>query len=184
MDNYADRYRSFLDGNDDELTVIVEKYQYGLTLYINGIVKDICVAEEIMQETFIKLAVKRPKFSGRSSFATWLFSIARNCTFDYIRKRARHKEVPIDECFTISDETDIETQYLKEEQKIELHAAMKRLKSDYSQVLYLMYFEGFDTGEIADIMHKTRRQITDLIYHAKKSLKTELERSGFKYEEF
>ena len=84
----------------------------------------------------------------------------------------------------MSDEEDIERQYLKEEQKIELHRAMRRLKPEYAQVLYLMYFEEFDTAEIARIMKKSKRQIGDLLYRAKKTLKSELEKEGFVYEEY
>jgi len=93
-------------------------------------------------------------------------------------------DFPIDEAFHMSDEEDIERQYLKEEQKIELHRAMRRLKSEYAQVLYLMYFENFDTAQIAGIMKKSKRQVGDLLYRAKKTLKTELEKDGFVYEEY
>ncbi|MBO6303372.1 MAG: RNA polymerase sigma factor [Ruminiclostridium sp.] len=146
-------------------------------------VKDICLAEDIMQETFVKLAVKKPRFDGRSSFPTWLYSVARNCAIDRLRKKARHKEIPLDECFEVSDETDIEKLYIREEQKIELHRAMSKLPPDYAQVLYLRYFEDFDTKAAARIMRKSERQIGDLLYRAKKSLKTELERAGFTYED-
>lgn len=47
---------------------------------------------------------------------------------------------PIDEVFQISDEEDIEQNYLREERKTELHKVIKQLKSEYAQVLYLKYF--------------------------------------------
>lgn len=183
MDNYADSYRRYLDGDDNGLREIIAKYQHGLTLYIYGIVRDICLAEDIMQETFVKLAVKKPKFNGRSGFSTWLFAIAHNCALDRLRRNAEHKQVQIDECFELSDETDIEREYIREEQKIELHRAMKKLSPEHSQVLYLRYFEDFDTDGIAAIMHKSKKQVGDLLYRAKKSLRTELERAGFTYED-
>ena len=46
-----------------------------------------------------------------------------------------------------------------------------------------MYFEDFDTQDIAKIMHRSKRQIGNLIYRAKQSLKSELEKAGFVYEE-
>ncbi|MBP3854182.1 MAG: sigma-70 family RNA polymerase sigma factor [Ruminiclostridium sp.] len=91
MDNYADSYRRYLDGDDKGLVEIIGHYRYGLTLYIGGIVGDICLAEDIMQEVFVKLAVKKPKFGGKSSFKTWLYSVARNCAVDRLRQIARHK---------------------------------------------------------------------------------------------
>lgn len=84
----------------------------------------------------------------------------------------------------LSDGTDVEKEYLHTQQNIGLHRAMKELNPDYFQVLYLMYFESLDTEKIAKIMHKSKRQIGDLLYRAKKSLKSKLEKAGFQYEEF
>ena len=182
MGNDADRYRRFLNGDDNELVVIIDTYYQGLSLYLNSIVKNICVAEEIMQDTFVRLAVKKPKFNGKSSFKTWLYAIARNTALKYLRECSRYTENPIDEAFQLSDETDIEQQYLIEERKIQLHTAMKKLNPEYAQVLYLKYFEDFDSDSIAKIMKKSKRQVGDLIYRAKNALKSELERTGFIYE--
>ena len=63
-----------------------------------------------------------------------------------------------------------------------LHKAVKKLNPDYCQVLYLIFFEGFDNAGAAKIMKKTNRQIENLIYRAKKALKSELDREGFIYE--
>ena len=175
MDNDADRYRRFLNGDDNELIVIIDTYYQGLSLYLNSIVKNICAAEEIMQDTFVRLAVKKPKFNGKSSFKTWLYAIARNTALKYLRECSRYAENSI-------DETDIEQQYLIEERKIQLHTAMKKLNPEYAQVLYLKYFEDFDSNSIAKIMKKSKRQVRDLMYRAKNALKNELERTGFIYE--
>ena len=182
MDNDADRYRRFLNGDDNELVVIIDTYYQGLSLYLNSIVKNICAAEEIMQDTFVRLAVKKPKFNGKSSFKTWLYAIARNTALKYLRECSRYAENSIDEAFQLSDETDIEQQYLIEERKIQLHTAMKKLNPEYAQVLYLKYFEDFDSDSIAKIMKKSKRQVGDLIYRANTALTNELERTGFIYE--
>ncbi len=183
MENDADRYRRFLDGDDNEIAEIIKKYNEGLSLYINSIVNNICEAEEIMQLTFVKISIKKPKFNGKCEFKTWLYSIARNCATDYFRYRSKYTDGTLDDAFYVTDESDIENNYLIEEQKIELHRAMHKLNSDYFQVLYLMYFEDFDTQAIAKIMHRSKRQIGNLIYRAKQSLKSELEKAGFVYEE-
>ncbi|WP_303788796.1 RNA polymerase sigma factor [Ruminococcus flavefaciens] len=46
-----------------------------MSLYLNSIVNDMCLAEDIMQETFVKLAIKKPAFRGKCSFKTWLSTI-------------------------------------------------------------------------------------------------------------
>lgn len=89
MDNGASSYRRYLDGDDSGLADIIKIYKDGITLYINGYVNNIFVAEDLMEETFFKLATPRPLFKGKSSFKTWLFTIARNVAVDYLRNNAR-----------------------------------------------------------------------------------------------
>ena len=184
MGNDAERYRRFLDGDDNGLIEIIDEYHEGMSLYLNSIVNNMCLADDIVQETFVKLAIKKPPFRGKCSFKTWLFTIARNCAIDHLRKDQKISDLSIDEHLVISDVTDTEKEYFKEEQKKELYRAMKRLNPEYYQVLYLMYFEDLDTSDIARIMHKAKRQVSDLIFRARKSLRSELERKGFIYERY
>ncbi|MCM1133919.1 MAG: RNA polymerase sigma factor [Ruminococcus flavefaciens] len=183
MDNGAGSYRRFLEGDKNALAEIIRDYRDGLVLYIAGFTDNICTAEEIAEEVFIKLYVSKPRFSGKSSFKTWLYSVGRFTAIDYIRKISKHRTASVDEFYSIADGEEIERNYIKSEQKIMLHRTMQKLKADYRQVLYLIYFEGFDTSQTAKIMHRTNRQVTYLLYRAKKSLKSELEREGFSYEE-
>ena len=184
MENDEERYRRFLNGDDNGLREIIDIYHAGLTLYVNGIVRDLSETEDIVQDTFVKLAVKKPRFGGRSTFKTWLFTIARNKAYNFLKRhRNRFTEQPIDELIMLSDGTDLEREYLRTKQNIEVHRAMRELSADYFQVLYLTFFEGLDTEGAARVMHKTKRQIGDLLYRAKKSLREKLERAGFRYEE-
>jgi len=184
MGNDAERYRRFLDGDDNGLIEIIDEYHEGMSLYLNSIVNNMCLADDIVQETFVKLAIKKPPFRGKCSFKTWLFTIARNCAVDHLRKDQKISDLSLDEHLVISDVIDTEKEYFKEEQKKELYRAMKRLNPEYYQVLYLMYFEDLDTSDIARIMHKAKRQVSDLIFRARKSLRSELERKGFIYERY
>ena len=135
-----------------------------------------------MQDAFIKLAIKKPKFNGKSSFKTWLYTIGRNIAVDHKRRLLRRKNVSLNECIEIADEADLERSYLVTEQKINLRHAICRLKEDYQQVLYLTYFEDFSNEETAKITGKSVKQIKNLLYNARKALKTELEKEGFNYE--
>ena len=184
MDNGESCYRRFLAGDDSGMVEIVREFRDGLMLYLRSYTDDIGSAEECMQDAFIKLAIKKPPFRGKCSFKTWLFTIARNCAVDHLRKDQKISDLSLDEHLVISDVTDTEKEYFKEEQKKELYRAMKRLNREYYQVLYLMYFEDLDTSDIARIMHKAKRQVSDLIFRARKSLRSELERKGFIYERY
>ena len=91
--------------------------------------------------------------------------------------------MPADELYSLSDEDDIEKNYIRNEQKIAVHRALKKIYPEYAQVLYLIFLEGFSNTETAQIMKKSNRQIENLLYRAKNALRNELEKEGFVYEE-
>ena len=135
------------------------------------------------ESTFVELMIKRPKFSGKSSFKTWLYAIGRNITAKHLRKLTKLSVVPLESQEYLADEQNVEIDYIKSEQKRLVHQALHSLKLEYRQILYLIYFEGFNKEEAALIMNKSERQIKDLLFNSKKALKDELERRGFEYEE-
>ena len=67
MDNGAVSYRRFLEGDDDGFVEIIKDYKDGLMLYLNNYVQNIHIAEDLMEDTFVRIVVKKPHFSGRSS---------------------------------------------------------------------------------------------------------------------
>ena len=183
MDNGASSYRRFLSGEKEGLSEIVRSYNDALIMYINSIVHDYSAAEELAADVFAELIANKPRYAGKSSFKTWLFAIARHTAIDYQKKHSRLFREPTEAMYDLSDGSDLEKQYLSEERKIQLHHALENLNPDYSQVIYLSYFEGFSNAETAAIMKKSKRQIEKLLYNAKQSLKKILEKEGFEYEE-
>ena len=136
-----------------------------------------------MEETFFKIVVKKPKFAGKSSFKTWLYTIGRNVAIDFLRHNAKTAMSSVDDLENyIKDETSLENLYIKNERKIAVHKALSNLKSEYRQVLWLIYFEGFSNNEAAQVMNKSKRQIENLAFRAKQSLKLVLDKEGFEYE--
>ena len=184
MDNGASSYRRFLNGDDDGIVQIIKDHKDGLMLYINSFVQNIHLAEDLTEDTFVKLIAGRPRFSGKSTFKTWLYSIGRNVALDHLRRNAKLPAVSMEEMqLLISDETDVARKYLQTEQKIQVHNAMKRLNEEYRQVLYLVFFEDFQNEQVATVMRKSKKQVENLVYRAKLSLKHELEKEGFVYED-
>lgn len=103
--------------------------------------------------------------------------------FNYLKKQKRHVDLQ-DEVMeqTLADEKQVETAYIREEQKQTLHKVLKRLPGEYNQALYLKYFEEFDNEQIGKVLGKNKRQIENLLYQAKQKLKLELGKEGFTYE--
>ena len=183
MDSGAKNYRRFLDGDNDAFTDLVREFWDGLALYLSKFVESFAVAEEIAEEAFIKIYVDKPKFSGKSSFKTWLYAIGRYTANHYIRKKSNLSEPSIDDFYDISDGEDIEKRHIRSDEKRIIHQAMDKLNDDYKRVLYLIYFEGFSTSETAEIMKKTERQIYNLVFRSKEKLRKILIEEGFEYED-
>ena len=184
MDNGASSYRRFLDGDDKGLAEIVENYKDGLILYLNGYVNNVFIAEELTEDTFFRLIVKKPRYSGKSTFKSWLYAIGRNVAIDFVRHHSKQLNTPIEDMENyLSEEQSLERSYIKEERKIAVHKALSKLSVDYRTVLWLVFFEGLSNKEAAIVLKKNERQVRNLLYRAKQALKSKLEGEGFVYEE-
>ena len=184
MDNGASSYRRFRDeGDESGLVEIIREYRDGLIFYLNSIVCNIHMAEELAEDTFVLLGTRKPKDKGTGSFKTWLYTIGRNLAINALRRGARRQEIPLDDYpELISDEESLELAFIKEEQMILLHKALKKLKREYRQVLWLVYFENFSHKEAAAVMKKSVHSIETLVYRARKSLRSQLEMEGYNNE--
>ncbi len=184
MDNGASSYRRFRDNGDENgLDAVIMEYRDGLMLYLMRIVGNVQTAEELTEDTFVLLGTKKPKYSGRSSFKTWLYAIGRNLALDSLRKHAKHVHISLDELPELTEEAEaIETAYIRKEQQMAVRKAMRRLNSNYQQVLWLIYFEEMSSREAAAVMKKSIRSIESILYRARKALKSQLETEGFEYE--
>ena len=184
MDNGASSYRRFLEGDDSGFVEIIKEYKDGLMFYINSFVRNLHIAEELTEDTFVKIATKKPRFSGKSSFKTWLYAIGRNVASDYLKKHSSKKDISLEETEYLTDEElKVEEEFFREEQKLLLHRAMGRLKPEYRQILWLIYFEGFSNKEAAAVMKKKVHNIETLVYRARLALKEDLRKEDFIYED-
>ena len=89
MDQGAASYRRFLAGDETGLTELVAQFADGLILFVLPIAGDAAAAEDIAEETFARLCIRKPAYKDTASFKTWLYTIARNLALDRARKRAR-----------------------------------------------------------------------------------------------
>ena len=182
MDNDQTSYRRFLDGDEHGLVEIIETYHDGLMLYLNSFVSNLSVAEELTEDTFLKLVLKKPRFSAKSSFKTWLYTIGRNLALDYLKRR-KHPTISLENCPELLDEeAKLERSYIRREDLRIVHKAMKRMKPEYRQVLWLIYFEDLSCRETAKILGKTTHNTETLVWRARNALKLKLIEEGFEYE--
>ncbi len=177
-----DAYTRYLNGDDSAVGELVREYSDGLVLYIFSYVRDLNTAEELCNEAFIKLVTKKPQFKRKSSFRTFLYSIGRNTALDYLRKHSRRCEVPLEDIPDIAGGDNPELAYIVSEQNETLRRAVLRLKPEYSQALWLTYFENLSASAVSEVMRRSVRSVESLLYRAKPALRKELEKEGFEYE--
>ena len=185
MDSGSENYRRFLEGDDNGIAEIVSEYKDGLILFIKSFVNDYYIAEELTEETFFRLLIKKPKFAGKSSFKSWLFAIGRYTAVDYLRHNNKilYTSPDVIKSYALEGET-LEMSYIKKNGMKALLDAVDRLPDDYRRIIWLVFFEDFSNEEASVAMNKSGRQIRNLLYRAKQALKNELERAGLIYEDF
>ncbi len=183
MKNGESSYHRFLEGEKDAFTELVELYRQSLTFFINRYLSNMSEAEEIAEDCFVELIVHPRRYNFKTSLKTYLFTIARNKAIDKIRKNKftlkSSEEVLLN---TSEDILEFEDEFFKGEEKKALHSALDKLNPDYKTALHLVYFENMSYEECARVMKKNLKQVTNIIYRAKLSLKEILEKEGFRYE--
>ncbi len=184
MDNGASSYRRFLNGDENGFVEIVEQYGANLILFINGFVRNIVVAEDLMEETFCDLIFYKHRYKEKSSFKTYLFAIARNKAVTYLKKNSQIADLPIEDFQgQLKDVNELENTVIKEDEKRQLYSAMDKINPEYRTVLYLLYFEKMTYDEAALVLKKNQKQIKNLAYRGRQALKSTMEKGGFLYEE-
>lgn len=134
-----------------------------------------------MIEAFSRIFAKERPITGAGAFQAYLYKTARNLA---LRHRKKHRLRFL--CF---DELDFEPQgnvladaeLSHRERSREIYDALEKLKAEYREALYLVYFEEMSYRNAAAVMNKSEGQITKLIYRGKQRLKAILEQEGFTY---
>jgi len=169
-------YRQYLSGDDAGLEALMKKYGDPLTLYIDGYLHDVHEAEELMLDVFAYLFTKKPKIRD-GGFKAYLYKAARHTA---LRRKSRRK--PLFSLDALTNEPDgrmlAEEVIRTAERNRVLHFCMGEMNPDYREVLYLTYFEDMSYAQAAEVTGKTIKQITNMVYRGKESLRRLLEREG------
>ena len=181
MDNGESSYRRFLDGDTSGFDELIAMYREPLIAFINGFLHNLAESEDVSEDAFMELIIHPKRYSFRSSFKTYIFTVARNKAVDRVRKEKKLSYTPIEDLSEASDE-DLEGNILCKEREELLHSAMEKINPEYAAVLRLIYFEGMDSCEAAKVLGKSKRQMANLLYRAKIALRRTMEEEGFSYE--
>ena len=168
-------YQRFLDGDKNALNELMIKYSKQLIYFTQKSVKDIYAAEDVSQEVFVYLMLHKEVYNFKYTFSTYLYTIAKSRANNYIKSRKRVNFISEDEERIITYPKNIEEELFKSEESMMVRDAMKKLRPEYQQVLYLVNFERLSYEEAGVVMGKSSIQIKALVHNAKKRLKVFLE---------
>ena len=84
MDNGKSNYYRFLEGDNEAFNDIIREYGAHLILFINGYVRNMDIAEDLMEDTFCELVFHKSRLKKEESFKSYLFAIAKNKAVNYL----------------------------------------------------------------------------------------------------
>ncbi len=162
------------------LEELVAVYGDGLTRFAYCYVKDSATAEEMMEDAFAALWLKRGRLSHGQNLRAYLYKTVRNKCLDYLRWHK--KRVPLSDYENTLSGSSIEEDILQNQRKQALYKGIQALPKEYGEALYLTYIAGYTVDETGAILKKTKKQVYNLLSRGKVALKKQLEKEGLFYE--
>ena len=149
------------------------KYSEGMFAIAQRYLKDTAVAEDAMQDAFIKAFQKLGQFKGDVAFGAWLKRIVINTCLDTIKVRKLETESLNDEVFTIV-EAENDWSIADETTVSEVLAAIDELPDNYRTAVKLFLIEGYDHQEISEILQISENASRTYLHRGKTKLKEKL----------
>jgi len=175
-----------LKRNDPELLdQLIETYQHRLLRYLLFLTGKREVAEDLFQETWMRVLLRGAQYNGKARFDTWLFTIARNLVIDLSRKRTMASLDEMSESGEDSDSRPLAIaidgpspleQFRTREDSAEIAEVLLKLEPNYREVLVLRFHEEMSLEEIASVTRAPLSTVKSRLYRGLAALKPEIER--------
>jgi RNA polymerase sigma-70 factor, ECF subfamily len=153
--------------------------RYGRLTYslIYRIVRDTGIAEDLVQETFLRVWNRAQAFDAtRGALGSWLLAVARNRAIDYTRSTSgrMRNALELDETEHPSAFVDMEKEVLNSDKARRVRQAMEKLNANQRSVIELAYFEGLSQTEMAERMGQHLGTVKTWVRMALRALRDEL----------
>lgn len=166
--------KNLKNGLENSYRQIVAEYGNRLLRTCYLILKDREEAEDVVQETFIKVFKKMGTFRGNSGLYTWIYTIALNLSRDRLRKKQ--------DTLILKDElvgnNEVEYQVEKNFDRELLRKELFEINSLYREVLVLFYFEELSIKEISNLLNEKEGTIKSKLSRGRRILKESLLKGG------
>jgi RNA polymerase sigma-70 factor, ECF subfamily len=168
--------------NPELLDHLIELYQHRLLRYLLFLTGKREVAEDLFQETWMRVLLRGAQYNGKARFDTWLFTIARNLVIDLSRKRTMasldemseggEDERPFE--IAMAGPSPLE-QFQSRENCAEVGEVLLELESTYREVLVLRFYEELSLEEIASVTKAPLSTVKSRLYRGLAALKPRME---------
>lgn len=149
--------KDYINGEEKALEILIQRHNQRLSSFIYSKVMDRAVAEDIFQDTFIKVirTLKKGTYSEEGKFLPWVMRIAHNLIIDHFRK---NKKMPMhrgSEDFNIfsiigDDQLNIERQIVKDQIDMDLAQMIQGLPDDQKEVVTMRLYQDMSFKEISE----------------------------------
>ncbi len=148
---------SYISGNEEAFSTLVNRHKNRIFTIINMIVKDQYVAEDLLQDTFVKAisTIKAGRYNEEGKFLPWISRIAHNMAIDHFRKSRRYPTTIMEDGSSVFNTLEFsEDSYESVQIKQETHAVLKglvqKLPASQKEVLIMRHYMQMSFQEIAD----------------------------------
>ncbi len=150
---------SYIDGNNRAFDLLLSRTQSKLFTYIMFVVRDQDVANDIFQETFVKVIVKlkQRKYTNSGKFSAWLVRIAHNVIMDWYREQKSEKIVEPTEDNDLSNlggnellDLNVENHFVNEQVLADVKKMMNMLPPPQREVVFMRFYQEMSFKEIAE----------------------------------
>lgn len=175
-----DLVRRSKEGDEEAFGALVKKYKTKVYHLAFSLSHNAQAADDLAQEVFIKAYFALHKFREKSEFGTWIYRITVNHCRDFLRKKNRMIQIPLENIIgKISiqeDKTHSEENEKEEEQRRKIvHTAIQTLPNKYKVILSLRDIQDFSYNEIAKILVISPGTVDSRLHRARKMLRKKLE---------
>ena len=183
MDERAEIARGLRRRDPSVLDRLIEQYQHRLFRYLVYLAGNRTLAEDLFQETWLRVLERGRQYDGKSPFETWLFAIARHLLIDTLRRKSpasldalRDPEegAPLDP--PAADPSAYEL-LAGREQEAYVAAAVAGVPAVYREVLMLRFQEDLSLAEIAALVGAPVSTVKSRLYRGLASMRQQMERS-------
>jgi RNA polymerase sigma-70 factor (ECF subfamily) len=157
-------------GDELAMRALFVRHRMPVYRWLLRFVTDQTLAEDLLNEVFLDVWRQAGRFEGRSSFSTWLLSIAR---FKALSARRRRTEAEWDEKIeaTVADPSNDPEAVLQENERIELlRQALTRLSLEHREIIDLVYYHEKSVDECAQILGIPAATVKTRMFYARKNL--------------